>query len=183
MTWNVRRSNGKREGPGNNIFSQYNALLDEDNLLNGKESFHLCCDKEGSAEIYQDKALGYGLYEFDIECPVFLPKDIILGVFLYKDDKEEVDIEFGRWGKTFSPNCQFVLQKTGEIKRFWNLKNNNKCFINFQKDYIVVGVNNKIHVFDSSISKDAKVHINLWHYGDKKTSQARVILKDWRFTK
>lgn len=170
--WNVRDTQGQIEGPGNNKWSQTNVVNNTDNIL---------LDCGGcSAEIYLEQPLGYGLYEFEVECSPFLSKGIVAGIFLYKDDKNEVDIELGRWDKTFSRNAQHVLQKTGDKVRMFNFQSDNKMSIDFRKDKIICNLNGGVTTFYNSIDNNACVHINLWTYGTPAHEQIK--LKDFKFT-
>ncbi|MEL6544485.1 MAG: hypothetical protein AAFQ82_07650 [Myxococcota bacterium] len=38
-----------------------------------------------------------------------LPEEVIVGAFVYRDDKSEFDVEFGTWGGIYSDNAQFVV--------------------------------------------------------------------------
>ena len=71
--------------------------------------------------------LGYGTYEFAVRGAVDDLADgdpsLVLGMFLYKDDAHELDVEFARWGATGGKanNADYVNQpNTGSNKAlFW----------------------------------------------------------------
>jgi hypothetical protein len=64
-----------------------------------------------SAEVDSVAATQYGTHCFYVDGRVdLLDKNIVLGLFLYKDDQHEIDIEFARWGDESYPNSQYVVQ-------------------------------------------------------------------------
>jgi len=60
--------------------------------------------------------LGYGVYEFTLEQRLDrlgeADPNVVLGLFLYRDDTHELDIEFARWGATATnaTNADYVNQ-------------------------------------------------------------------------
>jgi len=100
--WEIRPSveNG---GPGPNRWKEINVSVDNSGCL------HLKLTERGGnwycAEVYTQKALGCGLYEFQIIGRIdrFDP-NVVFGLFNYpqpevgKDGTNEIDIEFARWG-------------------------------------------------------------------------------------
>ncbi|MFO8017981.1 MAG: glycoside hydrolase family 16 protein [Promethearchaeia archaeon] len=120
--WTKRTSAGEKQGPGPNYFnsSEENVWLDEDGYL------HLKITKNNGkwycAEIYSDESFGHGTYNFKL-APGFkdLDKNVILGLFTYLDDENEIDIEFAKWGDKNAKLGQFVVQPSsnlGNIHRF-----------------------------------------------------------------
>ena len=169
----IRDTKGKREGPNDNVFGFYNV---EDN---GSEGIILELDNE-CAEVYIDKELGYGEYECDVELPILLPKEVIFGFFLYKDDNNECDIEFSRWNKIFNKNCQVIIQGNKPIK-FWNLKKKNHLKILWAKSYIKFSINKQNFEFETDKNNDFGIlHINLWKICP--TSKCNVKIKNLKFT-
>lgn len=56
--------------------------------------------------------------ELEVEA---LPADVILGVFLYRSDTSEVDVELGQWGDRTAANAQFAVgpaSRPGNVHRF-----------------------------------------------------------------
>ena len=159
MNLKIRDSKGKKEGPGNNIFSQSNVLI------NGWIEMKISNDYSCSEIIYEN--LPYGTYEFTLTKPIFLPKGIVCGIFLYEDDKHEYDIEFGRWNKFFNKNLQFVNQSNGDCRRYWDFSSVEKIKITYQKSYIKFKVNNIEETFENHNLTKPNLHINLWIYGKK----------------
>jgi len=107
--WTVRDSGGRVSGPGPNYWG---AGTDEV-YVDSNGALHLTIKYiNGSwfcTEIYLEEQLGkgYGKYEFDIGSPVdYLGNDIqtVLGLFVYQNDTNEIDIEFSHWGDS-SPNA------------------------------------------------------------------------------
>ena len=100
--WEIRpsRENG---GPGPNRWEENNVSVDSSGYL------HLKVTQRGGkwycAEVYTQKALGFGRYEFQISGRVDrLDPNIVFGLFNYPqpevgpDGTNEIDIEFARWG-------------------------------------------------------------------------------------
>lgn len=62
-------------------------------------------------EICSVQPLGYGTYTFYTASNIdTLDKNVVLGLFAYKDDNHEVDIEFSRWGIDDYTNAGFTIQ-------------------------------------------------------------------------
>lgn len=125
--WEIKESNGKHTGPGNNFFSSSRENVFVDSL--GKLHLRMTVRNEKwyCAEVRMIKTLGYGKYVFHIDSLVTpLDKDIVAGFFLYdRGDSmnyhKEVDVEFSKWGKENSNNSQYVIQpKEAEAYRFNN---------------------------------------------------------------
>lgn len=120
--WTVRTSAGNKQGPGPNYFnnSKENVWLDSDGNLHLK-----IIEKDGKwycAEIYSQESFGYGTYNFKL-APGFttLDKNVILGLFTYLDDENEIDIEYAKWGEENAKSGQFVVQPythVGNLRRY-----------------------------------------------------------------
>jgi hypothetical protein len=64
-----------------------------------------------SVEVDSLTPTDYGTHCFYVDGRVdLLDQNVVLGLFLYKDDQHEVDIEFARWGNLSSLNSQYVVQ-------------------------------------------------------------------------
>jgi len=65
-------------------------------------------------EVYMQQALGYGIYDFLVGQPVDNLGNgdlyIVLGLFVYRDDAHEIDIEFSRWGSNQGTNADYCVQ-------------------------------------------------------------------------
>ena len=122
--WNVKSSAGQLWGPGPNFFndSTQNVWVDANGSLHLKITYGVCSDQWYCAEIYSVESFGYGTYNFTLESGFEnLDKNIVLGLFTYLDDVNEIDIEFAKWGQDTEKNGQFVLQpswKANHIKRY-----------------------------------------------------------------
>ena len=106
--WNVRTGTGG-PGPNNWLASNSNVWVDASGNL------HLKIIKNGDkwycAEISSVKSFGYGEYTFQVSSNVEnLDKNIVLGLFTYKGDHEEIDIEFSRWGSILNNAGNFTVQ-------------------------------------------------------------------------
>lgn len=122
MEWNVRNSNNKRQGPGNNLFSNShkNVWVDSEGRLHLRIRQHkgvwYC------AEVTLLKPLGYGEYTFYVSSNLTnLDINVVAGLFTYLNDMEEIDIEFSKWSKDNNSNAQYVVQPAdveGNIKRY-----------------------------------------------------------------
>lgn len=121
----VKDSDGKRVGPGNNIFSDSKEVVFQDE--SGGIHLRLIGSKNEvvAAEIVSLDAKGWGLYEFVLEGNLDqIPAHVMVSPFLYADDKNEVDIEFSAWDETDneqeSPwlkegNYQFIVQPYNQV--------------------------------------------------------------------
>lgn len=141
--WVVRDTKNKKQGPGPNFFddSENNVWVDTQGRL------HLKIIKKGDdwycAEVTLRKSYGYKQYVFYISSQMdSLDKNIVGGLFTYKNDSEEIDIEFSRWGKSENQNAQFAVQPsnhTGNKVRFkWGGPNSAKSthFIQWKENSI-----------------------------------------------
>jgi hypothetical protein len=52
-----------------------------------------------ATEVISEKTFGYGTYTFFVDAdPQYFDSHVVAGIFLYRDDENEIDIEFSRWG-------------------------------------------------------------------------------------
>lgn len=99
--WSVRSSSGAKQGPGPNIFSDNTS-----NVFSASDGLHLIATREQTSqdwqcvEVWLERELGYGIYDFSLATPVddLGDPNVVLGLFLCKDDTHEIDIEFAQWG-------------------------------------------------------------------------------------
>jgi hypothetical protein len=120
-TWIVRPS--ARGGPGPNNWEPDNVSVDANGYL------HLrLTQRDGkwhSSEVYTQKRLGFGRYEFWLVGPVDrMDRNIVLGLFNYPtrdvgpDGTHEVDIEFAQWGNSTAPSGNYtVWPATNSVRR------------------------------------------------------------------
>jgi hypothetical protein len=121
ITWYIKE--GKGLGPGSNNWSSENVFVDSKGFL------HLTIDKKDGkwycAEIYSKDIVPCGEYVFFLSTNVErLDKNIVVGFFIYENDKKEIDIEFNNNISSYSvqPN------KTHNFK------------LNLQGDYSTHGI-------------------------------------------
>lgn len=199
--WIVKKRN-RPYGPGPNYFS------DSDNnvWLDSKGRLHLKITKiKGDwhcAEVYLEKPLGHGRYIFHLDNNVEkIDKNVILGLFVYFDLKNEIDIEFSKWGKINNANAQFAVQPfidKGNLKRFnvdKKISHTANSFL-WQKDGIFfesLNRNNKKVIFswtykggDIPRKNKLKARINLWLLNGGKPSdfkEAEAVISKFSFKK
>jgi hypothetical protein len=125
LEWGVKTSHGSRCGPGPNVFADdpRNAWIDEGGRVHLKISH-----RDGAlqcAEIAALQPLGHGTYTFHLETSPVFDQNAVLGLFLYADDHNEIDIELSSFGGAVLPyNAQFIVQPLdvnvpGFVSRFW----------------------------------------------------------------
>jgi hypothetical protein len=113
-SWTIKKSGGRKVGPGPNYFVNKNAWVD------GFGRLHLAIAKVGRhwtvGEVVNTRSLGYGTYTWVLASRVDnLDPNMVLGLFTYDSDpafnNREIDIEASRWGNASDPtNAQFVVQ-------------------------------------------------------------------------
>jgi len=108
-TWNIKKGNGLGPGPNNWSDNNSHVFVDNDDKL------HLKVEQIGSSwfssEVTLQQSLGYGTYEFRLETDVEqFDRNVVLGLFTYKSDVEEIDIELTQFGRPNDPYGHFVVQ-------------------------------------------------------------------------
>lgn len=115
--WYVKNSDTPI-GPGPNYFSDST----NDVWVDGEGRLHLkIVQRDGkwySAEVYIQKALGFGEYIFYLDSPVnSLDSNVVLGLFTWDGvapagvNNREIDIEFSKFGNIANPNnAQYTVQ-------------------------------------------------------------------------
>ncbi len=112
--WEVRDSEGQRQGPGPNLFSP-----DSRDVWVDAKGLHLTLSHRGgvwrSSQVVLDRSLGYGTYRFTLGSRVdALDPQAVLGLFTWDDDEadahRELDFEFSRWSDPLRSNGQMVVQ-------------------------------------------------------------------------
>ncbi len=179
LDWVVRNTEGKREGPGPNLFSDSskNVWVDESGSLHLKithENHEWYC-----AEVTLRQSYGYKKYVFYLSDKTKeIDQNIVVGLFIYKNDEEEIDIEFSKWSKADNKMAQYAVQpaeKMGNKKRFawtdWSAPSIH--LFNWRKDSI------EFASFDGHTSAgDSKDTISSWVYaGDNIPSENNEKLK------
>lgn len=112
-SWAVKDSQGGKAGPGPNVFSPSNVAIDAatDKLHLSISPVNGSTGEWSSAEILLSSGLGFGRYRWIMETPLSamggdggFAKRPVLGMFLYKDDSHELDIEMSRWNDGYGAN-------------------------------------------------------------------------------
>lgn len=123
--WEIKKRTSP-SGPGGNLFSdsQDSVQVKNGNLhlkirqinVNGEDKWH-------SAQANLLEPLGYGTYQFELASNVeAFNEHVVLGLFVYQNDTNEVDIEFTRWGDPTTVEVgQYVTQpgdRSGNKEKF-----------------------------------------------------------------
>ena len=206
-TWYVENSE-QRVNPGPNFWSNspQNVWVDENGYLHLKITYSN--GKWYCAELTCTQTFGYGTYAFYVASRMDnLDKNVILGLFAYKDDSHEVDIEFSRWGNSNYHNGWFTVQPQPYVEgrnqrsfdvalsgdyttHYFTWKPRTIYFESFHGHY-TVGTepqSNIIQAFTSNTrvnAAGAKAHINLWLYSGFAPSDGlpvEVVIKSFKFT-
>ncbi|MEA2075541.1 MAG: hypothetical protein U9O85_07395 [Euryarchaeota archaeon] len=122
IMWDVRPGSEITQGPGDNYWSNSTENIWKD----GDGQLHLkIINRSGKwycPEIYSQETFGYGSYYFFASSRVDeLDKNVVVGLFTYLDDNNEIDIEFSKWGEDNADNSQYVVQPyyhAGNTHRF-----------------------------------------------------------------
>lgn len=203
MVWEVKDGYA---GPGPNNFSAtpQSAWVDEQGRLHLKIRF--IDNKWYCAEVYLQNALGYGAYRFVVDSEVdnYDPQ-IVIGLFTYLDDANEIDIEFARWGQSDNPVGQYVVQPyyiqgNKELFEVHDTANTTTHFIRWEPDRIRFSSFEGLHMAPAGdglihewiytgdyipLSGDESVHINFWLFQGLPPlnhQEAEIIIRDFQFT-
>ncbi len=207
-SWYIENSSGQQINPGPNCWTNnpQNVWVDENGWLHLKISY-----REGKwqcVELTSLKTFGYGTYAFYVASRVdSFDKNVVLGLFAYKDDAHEVDIEFSKWGESIYHNGWFTLQPRpyveGRNQRSFDIQQSGDYsthyftwsrraihFESFHGHYPIGSepAGNIIQSFTSNSRVSAtgvRAHINLWLYNGLAPSDGlpvEVVLKSFKFT-
>jgi len=143
--WDVKSSVNSSIGPGPNYFS----MSKENVWVDKNGSLHLKITKRNDKWFVSSVSLtepqGFGRYIVYVSSETeLLDPNIVAGLFLYKTDDQEVDIEFSKWGQEKNRNTQFAIQpgdRAGNKNRFdvWTEGYKTTHFIDWEKDSIRFG--------------------------------------------
>lgn len=104
-TWTIKSAIGA--GPGPNNWNANNVFVDTNGCLHLLINYNTASSKWDCAEVSTTSNLGFGTYQWQVESSVdaFDPW-VVLGMFPYlgPDGRNEIDVEFSRWGKPGSNN-------------------------------------------------------------------------------
>ncbi len=102
--WRVRDWDG---GPGSLPWRPKNVTVDADDTLVLRIT-----RQDGGwtvAEVDLVAGLGYGEYQWDCATPLEFEPHVVAAGFLYKDDQNEIDIEYSHWGN-LATNGSYTIQ-------------------------------------------------------------------------
>jgi len=106
-TWQVKRGTG---GPGPNHWSD----AEESVRVDAAGRLHLAVrpvDGVWHCAEVSTRAFGHGTYRFRLASDVSaLDPQVVLGLFVYRDDTHEIDVEWSRWGDPDRPPGNFAVQ-------------------------------------------------------------------------
>lgn len=120
--WVVSDSEGNQVGPGPNYFSdsEENVWVDDEGRLHLRITY--TDSRWNCARVELAERTGYGKYIFYVSSrPDSLDRQVVWGLYTYKNDTEEIDIEFSRWGFENNQEAQYAIQpshRTGNKARF-----------------------------------------------------------------
>lgn len=119
--WIVTTTGDRQGGPGPNYFSDSdeNVWVDDDGKLHLRITFR--DGRWNCARVEMTRSYGYNRYVFYVSSrPDSLDKQVVWGLYTYRTDQEEIDIEFSRWGIDNNQEAQYVIQppKPGNRARF-----------------------------------------------------------------
>jgi hypothetical protein len=183
ITWDIKRGNAIGPGPNNWSDSSESVFVDPQGQL------HLKVRQIGnewhSAEVISQQSFGYGTYTFQVATDVEqYANNVVLGMFTYLDDLNEVDIELAQFGNPNAPFGNFVVQPaatSGNVNTFdLNLTSNlsthrytwlpdSILFESWQGHGASPSPTTLIHDFsytgnDIPTASTEKLHLNLWQF-------------------
>jgi len=117
LTWNVKNGSGMGPGPNNWSNSTSNVWVDSNGDL------HLKIRKIGDewycSEVWTEDSFGYGEYKFQLKSPLEnYDKNVVVGLFTYLTDTEEIDIEFSKWGNNAVTQVGNYVVQPGNLEMF-----------------------------------------------------------------
>jgi hypothetical protein len=179
--WQVKDYRTHTHGPGDNYFDPNNVWVD-----NG---LHLKISNGRCASLKTKETLGYGTYRFYLDTRFDrFPRGVVLGLFTYKSDDKEIDIELRTREKD---NGSFVVQEGGK-KRFLARLNGSytlhqftwrphkvlfESFHGHDTKHLIRSWPCRDHI---PTSEDEKVHINLW-LKEGFQAEAHAVIKKFEF--
>lgn len=163
-SWDVKAGSGLGPGPNDWSDSEQSVWVD------GAGDLHLKVRKVGqtwySAQVTNQTVMGYGRYEFRVQTnPGPFDPNVVVGLFTYENDFEEIDIEFARWGDPQSTYAQYATQPS---------------YVSGNK-----------HTFDMQLSGNYSTHIFEWTpdaivftsiHGHHSSSPPGSLIETWTYT-
>ena len=183
--WLVTTSDERTKTPGPNYFSN----KEENVWVDSRGRLHLKVtsgnDRWECAEVILTGAVSHGEYTFRVSSNINgFDKNIVAGLFLYRDDQNEADIEFSRWGDKENMSGQFTVQpsdREGNLFRFAADRAGRRSthILNWHRDFI-----HFISYRGHSSSPGERLMLSEWEYhGDDIPTETRVkvIINLWLF--
>jgi hypothetical protein len=101
-------TSGKSD-PGDNYWNNTGAWIDNQNRL------HLTIVQDKGiwkcTELSSQKDYLYGTFTWTVASPVYtFDKNCVMGLFVYKDDNHELDIETTKWSNAYGNNLWYTVQ-------------------------------------------------------------------------
>lgn len=134
-TWTIRSGTGN---PGNNNWSPNNVWKDSSGNL------HLRFTRNGSyyagAELSTQQRFTFGKFQWWVDGSLDqLHRNLVLGLFLYDDEgmdgRNEIDIEYARWGNRYGNPGNFAVYPATKLSQCsvtgWNLNSLGGCVRTF----------------------------------------------------
>ncbi len=164
ITWKVRSGTGN---PGGNNWSDSSesVWVDDNGTLHLK--IRQIDGKWYCSEIYSDETVGYGEYRFYVASNVEnLDQNVVVGLFTYLNDKNEIDIEFSKWGNAAEDKMgNYATQPARTAGNSLSFE---------------LGLNGSYstHRF---IWKPDGIDFKSWH-GHEFTSTENMLIENWKYT-
>ncbi|MFW6001988.1 MAG: Ig-like domain-containing protein, partial [archaeon] len=163
MTWNVKSGNG---GPGPNNWSNSSNSV----WVDSNGDLHLKIRKMGNqwycSEIYTQKSFDYGIYRFKVSSNIEnYDPNIVVGLFTYLNDTNEIDIEFSKWGNVSQNQLGWYVVQPGNISG-----NKNNFALNLNGSYTT-------HQF--TWMPDS-INFESWH-GHGNQPNSNTLIKEWTY--
>jgi hypothetical protein len=145
------------------------------------------------------QTFGYGTYAFYTASHIdTLDKNILFGMFAYKDDYHEVDIELARWGSannvwfTVQPSIYkgFTMQLYGDYSTHYFTWRQNSIFFESFGGHYPIGKEPSGNIIQSFTSNSAisaqgaRAHLNLWLFNGNAPSNGlpcEVVIKSFQY--
>ena len=168
-SWAVRSTNAP-SGPGPNVFSDSpdSVWVDSNGWLHMK--VRRTSTGWVSSEIFTQASLGAGTYSYTVDAPGdALDPNVTVGMFTYRSDQREYDVELAKWGNAADPaNAQYAIQPAahpGNVFRFASPVGPTTFSYNWGRKSIAFSGGLLWSYSGPDLwSGKAPVHINVWQF-------------------
>ncbi len=208
-SWTVKSA--ESSGPGPIQWNPANVFVDTNGCLHLKISYNSDSGKWDCAELYTTDDLGFGAYQWQVETRVDAYDPwVVLGLFPYDgpDGNNEIDIEYGVWGKIGGDNLGWTVYPNSgtniaHLSCPFSLNGPTTSRLNWSKNGIQywlmggcqpVGMTNNLikswNYFPDNPSENIPqngmpLHMNLWlcrkHIAPADGKPVEVIIRDFKF--